>query len=169
MEAVIFIGIQGSGKSTFYRDRFFETHVRISLDLLKTRPREHAFLRTCLQTGQRFVIDNTNARAAERAQYIHAAKAAGFRVIGYFFDTSLRDALRRNKLRSGRAVIPVAGVIGTLKRLERANWHEHFDELYTVSRDEHDAFVVTPFAPEAAQDASTAVSTTEAAGDDHQS
>src|SRR4051812_8782542 len=37
MEAVILIGIQGSGKSTFYRERFFDTHVRVSLDLLKTR------------------------------------------------------------------------------------------------------------------------------------
>ena len=40
MEAVILIGIQGSGKSTFYRERFFDTHVRINLDMLKTRQRE---------------------------------------------------------------------------------------------------------------------------------
>ena len=40
MEAVILIGIQGAGKSTFYKDRFFNTHVRINLDMLKTRHRE---------------------------------------------------------------------------------------------------------------------------------
>lgn len=28
MEAIIFVGIQGAGKSTFYRDRFFNTHIR---------------------------------------------------------------------------------------------------------------------------------------------
>jgi len=39
MEAVILIGIQGSGKSTFYRDRFFNTHVRINLNILKRRSR----------------------------------------------------------------------------------------------------------------------------------
>ena len=39
MEAVVFTGIQASGKSTFYRERFFHTHLRISLDLLKTRGR----------------------------------------------------------------------------------------------------------------------------------
>jgi predicted kinase len=168
MEAVIFIGIQGSGKSTFYRDRFFETHVRISLDLLKTRSRQEAFLRTCLQTGQRFVIDNTNARAAERARYIDAAKAAGFRVIGYFFDARLRDALRRNKLRSGRAVIPVAGVIATLKRLERPKPQERFDELYVVSRDEHDDFVVASFVDESTGRANGALSTGETSGDKQQ-
>jgi predicted kinase len=30
MEAVILVGIQASGKSTFYAQRFFDTHVRIS-------------------------------------------------------------------------------------------------------------------------------------------
>ncbi|MFN8578481.1 MAG: hypothetical protein U0354_16755 [Candidatus Sericytochromatia bacterium] len=36
MEAIVFIGAQGSGKSTFYKDKFFNTHMRISLDLLNT-------------------------------------------------------------------------------------------------------------------------------------
>jgi hypothetical protein len=38
MEAIILIGIQGAAKSTFYRDRFFDTHVRINLDMLKSMP-----------------------------------------------------------------------------------------------------------------------------------
>ena len=42
VEAVIFVGLQGSGKSTFYRERFFDTHVRLSLDMLKTRHRERS-------------------------------------------------------------------------------------------------------------------------------
>ncbi len=151
MEAVIFIGIQGAGKSTFYRERFFDTHLRISLDLMKTRHRERTFVQTCVATGQRFVVDNTNVRAAERAAYIEAAKPAGFRVIGYFFDAALRDALRRNGQREGTAKIPVPGVIGTLKRLERPNPREGFDELYVVTRDEADRFVVTPWSePEGA-------------------
>jgi predicted kinase len=29
MEAVIFIGIQGAGKSFFYKERFFNMHVRM--------------------------------------------------------------------------------------------------------------------------------------------
>src|SRR5436305_6553096 len=117
MEAVIFVGIQGSGKSTFFRERFFDTHVRISLDVIKTRHRESLFLRACLGTGQRFVVDNTNPRAIDRAPYIAAAKQAAFRVVGYFFETTVRDALRRNKQRAGGAVIPVPGVIGAFKRL----------------------------------------------------
>jgi predicted kinase len=143
MEAVIFVGIQGSGKSTYFRERFFDTHVRISLDVIKTRHRESLFLRACLGTGQRFVVDNTNPRAIDRAAYIAAAKQAAFRVVGYFFETTVRDALRRNKQRTGAAAIPVPGVIGTFKRLERPGWVEGFDELYTVTHGEGDAFVVT--------------------------
>ena len=47
MEGVIFIGIQASGKSTFYIENFFDTHVRISMDLLNTRNKELQFLHKC--------------------------------------------------------------------------------------------------------------------------
>ena len=45
MEAIVLCGVQGSGKTTLYRDRFLATHVRVSMDLLRTRHREAAFLR----------------------------------------------------------------------------------------------------------------------------
>ncbi len=82
-EMVILVGIQGAGKTTFYRERFFDTHVRISLDLVKTRERERHLIAACLAVGQPFVIDNTNTLASDRAPYLAAAKQAGFRSIGY--------------------------------------------------------------------------------------
>src|SRR5262245_36568624 len=83
MEAVILCGAQGSGKTTLYRDRFLETHARVSMDLLRTRAREARFLQLCLETRMPFVVDNTNPSTADRARYIEPARAAGFRVIGY--------------------------------------------------------------------------------------
>jgi predicted kinase len=144
MEAVIFIGIQGSGKSTFYQERFFATHVRISLDLLKTRARERDLLDLCLRSGQPFVVDNTNVRASDRAPYIEAAKRAGFRVEGYLFETDLREAIRRNNGRSGKAAIPVPGVVRAFKALERPTYGEAFDRLYVVSPGADGRFEVTP-------------------------
>jgi len=145
MEVIILCGIQGSGKTTFYWEHFFATHVRISLDLLKTRYRERAFVQVCLVTGQRCVIDNTNVRTAERAVYIAAAKAVRFRVRGYFFESPLKEAIRRNAQRSGAAVIPVPGVIGTFKRMERPRPDEGFDELNIVTHGEDGKFVVSPW------------------------
>ena len=117
MEAVIFVGIQGSGKTSFYRERFFESHVRISLDMLRTRQREQLLLAACLQGKQPFVIDNTNPLPQDRARYIGPARAAGFRVLAYYFETSLRDAIRRNNQRVGKRKIPVPGVAGTFRKL----------------------------------------------------
>ena len=37
MEAIVLCGVQGSGKTTLYRDRFAATHEHVSLDVLGSR------------------------------------------------------------------------------------------------------------------------------------
>ena len=76
MEAVIFVGIQASGKSTFYLQRFFETHIRINLDMLKTKHREQVLIEACLACKQSFVVDNTNVTKERRARYIRSRRRA---------------------------------------------------------------------------------------------
>ena len=142
MEAVIFVGIQAAGKSTFFKERFFDTHVRISLDMLKTRHREETLLKACLAAKQPFVVDKTNPTAAERARYVAAAKAAGFRVACYFFVPDARGSIARNRGREGKAVVPIPGILGTLKRLEEPAWDEGFDALYRVTIPEPGRFAV---------------------------
>jgi len=132
-EAVVFCGVQAAGKSTFYRERFFETHVRINMDMLKTRTRERLLLEACLLGKQPFVVDNTNPLAADRARYIQPARAGGFRVAGYFFRVTTREAIARNKQRTDKPSIPVPGLLGTYKRLEEPRWDEGYDALYIVT------------------------------------
>jgi predicted kinase len=132
MEAVIFCGLQASGKSSLYRERFFNTHVRINLDMLRTRRREDILLRACLEGGQRFVVDNTNPTRGDRARYIEKAKAAHFALAGYFFAETLPDCLGRNAARIGKARIAERGVAATFARLEPLQWDEGFDRLFTV-------------------------------------
>ncbi len=109
MEAVIFVGLQASGKSSFYQARFFDTHVRISLDLLRTRNREQRLVQVCLETRQPFVVDNTNPTPAARARYIGPAQAAGFAVVGYYFPTTVAECLARNQARAGARTHPGRG------------------------------------------------------------
>ena len=142
MEAVLLIGIQASGKTTFYEQRFVSTHVRISLDVLKTRARERALLDACLAEGKSFVVDNTNVTIERRAEYIARARAAGFQVIGYFFRTSVGDALRRNRQRSGKAVVPAGGIFGTQKRLQPPPREEGFDALDVVEIRPDNSFAI---------------------------
>lgn len=133
VEAVVFCGIQASGKTTFYRERFFETHVRISMDLLRTRRREGALLEACLASGQRFVVDNTNPSREERRRYVAPALAAKFDVVAYAFEARPRDAIERNDPRLGKQRIPIGGILGTFKRLERPRLDEGFSAIYRVT------------------------------------
>ena len=132
MEAVIFAGLQAAGKSTFYREHFFATHVRVNLDMLRTRRREEMLLRCCLEMQQPFVVDNTNPTAADRARYISAARAAGFRVVGYYFAAPVADCIARNAARSPGERVPVAGIYGANKRFVPPTPAEGFDVLYVV-------------------------------------
>jgi len=142
MEAVLFVGIQGAGKSTFYQQRFFDTHVRINMDMLKTRYREQVFLHACILARQPFVVDNTNVLAAERERYIAPAKEAGFRIVGYYFPVPVRHAIGRNQKREGKKKIPVQGILGTQKKLQAPRREEGFDQLYWVTVTETNEFVV---------------------------
>ncbi len=147
MEAVIFIGIQASGKTSFYVQRFFETHVRLSLDMLKTRHRQRLLVEACVAAKQPFVVDNTNVRQEERAEYITRAQAGGFHVLGFFFEPQVEQALAWNQRRRGKAVIPAQGLLGTLKRLERPQLGEGFDRLYRVHVDQTGSFMIETWDP----------------------
>lgn len=126
------MGLQASGKSTFYKSQFFNTHLRLSMDLLNTRNKEHLFLTTALQIQQRVVIDNTNPTKADREKYIHLFKAHKYKTIGYYFQSKLDLCIERNALRTGKEKIQEKGIYATLKRLEKPSFNEGFDELYFV-------------------------------------
>jgi predicted ABC-type ATPase len=139
MQAIVLCGVQGSGKTTLYRDRFLETHARVSLDLLRTRSREAAFLRTCLETRQPFVVDNTNPTPADRARYVEPARAAGFTVIGYLVEADAAAAF-------ARAGIPPARVAATARALQPPTPEEGFDELWHATAAPEGGWRIEPLA-----------------------
>lgn len=132
MECVIFIGIQGSGKSTFYKEHFFKTHMRINLDMLRTRNREDIYLAASIKAMQRFVVDNTNPTIHDRRKYIEIAKKYKFKVIGYYFEPDYDLSFSRNEMRQGKEKVSEVAIKSTLKKLQKPTYAEGFDELYTV-------------------------------------
>lgn len=133
MEAVLLIGVQATGKSSFYRRRLFRSHVRISRDLLGTQRREERLLAACLDTGQPFAIDNTNASREERRRFIQPAREHEFTVTGYYFRSKIEEALARNAARPMPERVPKKGVLDAYGRLELPTCEEGFDQLYYVT------------------------------------
>lgn len=142
MQAIIFTGIQASGKTTFYKEHFLKTHLRISLDMLRTRHREQTIFNCCVTAKADFVIDNTNPLRSDRARYIKAAREAGYEIIGYNFLSDLSGALQRNRLRTDNEIIPEAGIRATHRKLELPAYDEGFDKLYEVIIGINDKFIV---------------------------
>ena len=135
-ECVILVGIPGAGKTTL-RGARFPTHECISKDAMPNvrdkQARQAAMLRAALGAGRSVVVDNTNVTPAERGAIIALARALGARVIGYYLETSTRDAVARNERREGKARVPKVAIFTSAKRLVPPALDEGFDELHTVT------------------------------------
>jgi predicted kinase len=142
MEAIIFIGIQGAGKSTFYQENFLNTHIRINLDMLKTRHREQILLQACFEAKQPLVVDNTNPTLEQRIRYVIPAKENNFRVIAYYFQADLEECKERNNQRSPKKVVPLIGILSTYKKLVLPTFKEGFDVIYSVKTESNYSFIV---------------------------
>ena len=129
---VLMIGIQGSGKSTFYRKYLQSEYVHINLDTLKTRKKEADAIDECFKNGQSFAVDNTNPSKRDRQRYIPSAKFNGYRIIGYFMESKIKDCIERNNKRIGIACVPEEAIAATSNKLEMPSYDEGFDELYFV-------------------------------------
>ncbi|WP_180122436.1 AAA family ATPase [Acinetobacter sp. YH12086] len=145
MQLIIFTGVQASGKSTFYMLNLYHSHLRINLDMLKTRHRENMIFEAGLASKTKMVIDNTNNPDREaRTRYIKRAVDAGFEVIAYYFETDLDSTLKRNSLREGKAHIPEVGVHATYRKLQVPSRDEGFDQIFKIKIISHGEFSILP-------------------------
>jgi predicted kinase len=149
-ECVILIGLPASGKTTFYRERFAETHSHVSKDLLRNNRRsdrrQEELIAESLAKGRSVVVDNTNATVEVRAPLMALARTHGATVVGYYFATEAADALRRNRTRQGRERVPDVAIFAIRKRLEPPSLGEGFDRLFSVTLDEAKrSFEVMPY------------------------
>jgi predicted kinase len=136
VELVVFVGLQASGKSTFFRERFAETHQHVSKDLFphnrnKNRRQEH-LLRAALSAGRCVVVDNTNPTLEDRRALIGLGGEYGARIVGYYFDASVSECIRRNEVREGKARVPDVAIYATAKKLVVPSIEEGFDGLLRV-------------------------------------
>ncbi len=136
MEVVIFTGLQASGKSSFFHERFAATHEHVSKDLFrnnKSRSRRQAqLIESALRAGSSVVVDNTNPTVEERRSIIELGREYGARLAGYYFEAEVRGCIERNRRRTGRDRVPDVAIYATAKKLQPPSYEEGFDELYRV-------------------------------------
>ena len=130
-QAIIFIGIQASGKSSFYEDLLScYGYAHVNLDTLHTRRNEQKAVCNCYDKDLSFVIDNTNPEKNDRARYIPDAKSHGYEVIGFFFQSILKDCIARNEMRERQ--VPSHAISCTQNKLQMPEYSEGFDKIYFV-------------------------------------
>lgn len=151
MELVIFIGLQGSGKSTFFRERFARTHELVSKDLLRNNRnrarRQPQLVEAALREGGSVVVDNTNPTPGDRLPLVELGREHGAEIVGYFFEAETRGCVGRNRARSGREVVPDVAIFATAKRLVPPSPSEGFDRLFRVGISGDDGFEVARWTP----------------------
>src|SRR5262245_40636514 len=134
MRVAIFIGLPGSGKTTFFRRRFAGTHAHISRDNFPNARnpwrRQAALIEAALIAGRDVVVDNTNLRIADRAAISEVARRHGAEVVAYFFEPDVAACRARNRGREGRARVPDVAIYAGAKRLEPPVASEGFDRLF---------------------------------------
>jgi predicted kinase len=135
-DLLIFVGLQAAGKSTYYRTHLAATHVHVSKDLMTNvrnrDERQTRMIEEALRSGQSVAVDNTNPTPLVRAPLIALGRRYGARVIALFFQSVVKDAVVRNRLREGKARVPDVAIYVAAKKLVPPSVDEGFDEVRVI-------------------------------------
>jgi predicted kinase len=145
-DLVVLAGLQGAGKSSFYRARFAATHAHVSKDLFRNARdksrRQRELVETAARAGLPVVIDDTNPRREDRAVLVLLARTLGMRPVLYWFPPDVKASLARNAGREGKAQVPKVAIFATAKRLVAPEPGEGFEAVYEVRTAPEGAFLV---------------------------
>lgn len=136
-ELAILIGLQASGKTTFYKQHLAE-HTHISKDLFprsarRKQARQLRLISEALDQDRDVAVDNTNPSPDEWEPLITLGRRHGAHITGYWFPPDVALSMRRNALRPPEIQVPDVGVYATLKRLRRPRLSDGFDTLFAVT------------------------------------
>ena len=165
IELVILIGIQASGKTTYYRRHLEGEYIHVSLDNWRGKSNVRRKERQAILAGlasaaesdgklRGVAVDNTNTTIKTRRRYFDMAgefTAAGGRPVSltaYFFDADLAGCLKRNAQRPADAppgvpyFVPPAAIAGFRNRLQPPGYDEGFARIRRVRITDDDGFEV---------------------------
>jgi predicted kinase len=145
----IYVGLPGSGKTTFYEEMDKTPHtVYVSLDWFRMNVLGHEFhapsepivhawakqtTRYLLSLGYDVVLDATHLRKSIRRPFIELAHEYLTKVRVYEFQTTLEEALERNAKRDRN--VPEEVIVNMAASYEQPHPDEGMDELIYVPSD----------------------------------
>lgn len=149
LDVAVLVGLQASGKSTFYDRRLSPRHTLVSKDLFpraarNKQQRQMRLVEAALAAGKPVAVDNTNPSPEEWGPLVDVGHAHGATATAYWFPPDLAGSLRRNAARQGRERVPDIGIHATLKRLRKPSLADGFDTVLEVRFDGHGGFEVRP-------------------------
>ncbi|ALG07451.1 ATP-binding protein [Kibdelosporangium phytohabitans] len=117
MRVAILIGLQASGKTTFYRRHLAETHAHVSKDNFPKggdrQKRRLGLIKEALEAGRDAAVDNTNPSPAQWAPLIALARSFDAEVTAYWFPVDVEASIARNAARA--SPVPDVGLFATLR------------------------------------------------------
>ncbi|QGZ52406.1 AAA family ATPase [Streptomyces sp. QHH-9511] len=143
----VLVGLQASGKSTFYGQRLAGRYALISKDLFprsarRKQERQMRLVETALAEGRSVAVDNTNPSPEEWRPLVAAGHAHGATATAYWFPPDVAGSKRRNAARQGRERVPDVGIQATFTKLRRPSLADGFDAVYEVRFDGRGGFLV---------------------------
>jgi predicted kinase len=148
MDLVVLAGLQGAGKTTFFRARFADTHALVSRDLFRNHRdparRQRTLIEQAARAGRSVVVDNTNVRREDRRALATIARALGLRPVLYWFPPDPRASLARNARREGKERVPPVAIFAAARRLEPPDASEGFAEAWEVTPTARAGFEIRP-------------------------
>lgn len=104
-EVVLFVGVSGSGKSTFYEKIFKSAgYAWVNQDTLKTRDKCLSAVTDEISKGGKVVVDNTNTSVEVRKSYIAIAQTHKIPIRCVQFHVDLEVCQQNNLFRSHQNV-----------------------------------------------------------------
>lgn len=138
---IIFTGTPGSGKSVYYKKKFLypsQGKSRYAADPLQGR-KTYRIL-PCLWSTDGYRQHQCDAGRKEKVYTM--GPIVQVRITGYFFQSSLKTALERNRQRTGKERIKDIGVIAKYRQLQAPSYQEGYDELHEATIDGNGEFIV---------------------------
>lgn len=136
-ELIVFVGLQASGKSTYYHTHLAATHVHVSKDLMPNArnrdAKQEQLIGAALAAGRSVAVDNTHPTPAARLPLIELGRRHGARVVAYYFEATVKDAVARNRKREGKARVPDVAIFVTAKKMVPPSMTEGFDEVRVIA------------------------------------